>query len=501
MKNRKTASVLSAFLAIALTAAALVSCKSDKPDTPVPGSGSGSVSSDKIPETSGGAETEIDYTKFLPDAEYDYEDVVILHLNGAEEELFCMQEPTDQLSKAIYERNNFVEDKYKVTLKSVKIGDDKSEFGRRLDEDIKGGNGAYDIAAPWHWFGIEANGYYLNLRDFSDIHLENPYWVAGWTENSEINGVLNTAMCYFQYKNIGAARMLYMNDQLCGDLGLTSPVQMVYDGSWTLDAMQSMAKAATTDLNSDGNFDFEDQYGFGYNVWAGRAFLLGAGFSLVDMNNGTPEFHLVSEKNVTIFNTVYEFLNDTGYCYYGGDEGRPYSDIGDVTLFRQGRSLFEGGSLNDCSMITDSLENFTILPMPKLNETQADYIVGHTGPTYVALCKGSKAPERAAAILEALSILSYKDVMPVYYETNLKIRYQNDNGTNAKMIDFIIDRVAMNFAEINSTHLDGIGYAPFDLIAHKNKSYAAFMAQKEESLSVKLQTFIEGYTNQNTGDQ
>ena len=84
--------------------------------------------------------------------------------------------------------------------------------------------------------------------------------------------------------------------------------------------------------------------------------------------------------------------------------------------------------------------------------------------------------------------------MPVYYETNLKIRYQNDNGTNAKMIDFIIDRVAMNFAEINSTHLDGIGYAPFDLIAQKNKSYAAFMAQKEESLSVKLQTFIEGYT-------
>ena len=83
---------------------------------------------------------------------------------------------------------------------------------------------------------------------------------------------------------------------------------------------------------------------------------------------------------------------------------------------------------------------FFILPYPKLDETQERYYSSlHDGISIYGINASSAKIEEAAAVLDYMAYLSYRDVRGEYYEYALKYRYTSDDGATAKMIDFIAD--------------------------------------------------------------
>jgi hypothetical protein len=101
-----------------------------------------------------------------------------------------------------------------------------------------------------------------------------------------------------------------------------------------------------------------------------------------------------------------------------------------------------------------------VLPLPKYDEEQDEY---HTGfgneASALAICS-NLSDERAvmvSAVLELLSAESYKQVIPVYFETVLKGHYSREQA-DAEMYDLILGSFVFSFGfAYSSQSLGGIG--------------------------------------------
>ena len=63
--------------------------------------------------------------------------------------------------------------------------------------------------------------------------------------------------------------------------------------------------------------------------------------------------------------------------------------------------------------LRDMEDDFGLVPYPKYDEQQADYLSYNLGTSYLAITKSALNPEMSAAVMEALSAANHKTVIPV----------------------------------------------------------------------------------------
>ena len=92
-----------------------------------------------------------------------------------------------------------------------------------------------------------------------------------------------------------------------------------------------------------------------------------------------------------------------------------------------------------------------------------------------------------------MTIISYTDVRPVYYEDLLKVHYQTDPRT-AEMIDFIVDRLSIDFLFVHTYSFGGAVDVPFDLILSYNRNYKSSMTKHEDEIETNWANVVDYYT-------
>ena len=92
-----------------------------------------------------------------------------------------------------------------------------------------------------------------------------------------------------------------------------------------------------------------------------------------------------------------------------------------------------------------------------------------------------------------MTIYSYCDVLPLYYEKQLKLQYQTDRRAGA-MLDFIRSKVNVDFMFMHSAHFESLANVPFELILAKDSNYEGDMAGRTDSLNKAKAKFLEIYT-------
>ena len=471
---------------------ALASCGGEKP----------SQSNETTETTTGGSDpgkqpiVKIDYHDYLPKATYGFEEVTVL--TDRPSAIFIEEDDiASTFEQTVYQRLVNVETKYEVFLNLKQVTyPPRENFHALCSESLAGGT-AYDIVLEDYYYGLEAAGYYLNMMDYSNIlHFENPYWMSGWNDSATIGGKLFSALGSITMNAYANAVVTFFNGLLAEDVGIERDYgenlySMVDSGEWTLERMEEIMKRYSLDKSGDGTFGFEDNYGLGYNLWSGRALLVSCGLQMVEQDSdGLINFIDTSEKNVEIFNQVYHFLI-SDVCYYGGGAGSVESNQGDRNLFVQNRALFELNQLGAASVFYAGLDKVGVLPLPKLDASQADYISTIMGARPVAIMKNARDPEMSATLIEALSIYGYEDIRPQYYES-IKIRYQSDEEA-AGIIDSIMDRIWIDFTFVNDGYFSGMSSIPFYLIEEKNRNYVSQMNSRCANKEAWLKNLYKAY--------
>ena len=437
--NRKKMKTISFIVIITiLSIILLAACSSQNDSTELKDNESNldNESNDDISEIT---EIETNVYKF-PDKDlggYTVRLVTISNEDWAITDLDVQEEIGEPVNDAIYRRNRQVEEALNVGIQEIPSGITSHD---KVKKSVTSGLDEYDIMFAHAVSGgpLASAGYYVNLLDIASLNLDEPYWDQGAVKSFEIMNKLyftTSDACLMTSESLW---VLYFNKKIHQNLGLEDPYKLAREGRWTVDAMYNMAREAAIDLDGDGKFTANDQWGTSSWSLSFLHFLGGQGEPLVKKDeNGYPALITPDEKFISAFSKVRTLTDRTNGMYLEAG-ALPGADFNHATKpFMNEHTLFCAEVLGWSRKFREMTADFGILPHPKYDEKQENYFNGtaHVVPI-VAIPITNPDPERTGVFIDALTALSATTITPAYYTISLEGKFTRDDDS-IEMLDII----------------------------------------------------------------
>lgn len=454
--KKKTFSQI-AFLLAALTAAQiLASCgnESQTQNNTTPSTNQ-DISSEVTTADEPNKKNGLWYADYLPEKDYDGYTFRVVSVDILPTDV--AEETNDIVNDSYYQRNRKIEEKYNIEFEqnTVASWDEQTKVFKKSAMAV---SPDFDLCRVImrDAFPFVLQGYAASPDMLPYIDMSKPWYIKYVNDALTIE---NKNILAYSDECIGALTgvlCVFFNQKMCQDLGLQSPYELVDNGTWTIDRFYEYAEAASSDLNSDSKFDFDnDRYGviaehdmFIPSMW------IGANIRTVEKDeNDFPYFAANgNEKLYDLMTGVSEFFNKDGMCYdillkkgYGNDGGesnRLAARIG----FSNGKSLFNITGFGSSSDLREMRDDFGIIPLPKYDKEQERY--------FSRLCDGwinialacSEDLERTSIILEALAVETKNIVIPAIYDKAIQNKYIRDEKS-LEMLELIQENRSVDLGD------------------------------------------------------
>lgn len=411
----------------------------------------------------------------------------------------------DAAPDAAYERNNKVAELLNVNFTYEQVDKSYDNVKSEIQKYVLAGDDAYDLIINdmYGTVALTLENMFYNVLEGEHFDFSKPWWYSDFMEDVSINSqyqfylggdyfidILRCSHCLFYNKS--------MYENIYGDSdGL---YDIVLSGDWTLDVMNDMLEEAYNDLNGDGKNDIDDQHGYvSFEIWGSMIpFLISCDPGYIERDEkGYPYITMNNERSILLLDELYDLYKEGNGAWVANGITE---DIA-VTTFTSGKSLFVGyqrlGSLEN-ENIREMEDGLGVIPYPKLDDQQDHYITSTHDTCELGMIPVTVAPDQLdfiSAVVEVLCRETYKSVLPVYYESSLKMKYTRDD-TSAQMIDIIHDNIGNSFPLAYSSQLNDIllsGIFSTDNIGAGKKDFASSYAKREPSALEKLNKIIEDF--------
>lgn len=394
----------------------------------------------------------------LPDADFEGYEFKVAHWlyegweSRACKDIYAEAENGDTINDAVYERNLAVGDRYNFTVSLEEI--DFNKIVTDVKNSVAAGDDLWDLAylRLYEQKNLISGGYYVDFYSIPNIDLSKPWWDAGCTETLTVSGKLYLAASAINISDKNATASVLFNKQIAANHDVEDLYALVDSGKWTMDKMREIYTDVTTDLDGDGKMSDTDLWGFLGGDDVSACFYIGGGGSFVARDeNGVLYDSFGSEHNFAVVGKVQEIMSDTAnfYNHHTGTQDVPITDDNEYRdLFAQGSGLFFWSRLDEVTTLRSMEADFGILPTPKYDESQEDYISFVSQHITALMCVPATASDlnRTGFILEALAAESYYTVLPAYYDVALKTKGSRDDESSA-MLDIIFGNRVYDLGE------------------------------------------------------
>ena len=432
------------------------------------------------------------------DSYFDNYEFVILAWEEGKASYWSDKDNDMVVEEALYRKNEIVAERLGVKL----VWDFKPGGGNKY---IPFANNAQSLSLSGNPYDAilcyGMNAYYLaaygnlaNLADTNYINLTARWWSEALIDQTMINGRIYSLV---EDNDIGLLRNMtavFFNNDVLEKQGFESPYELVKQDVWTVDKLSEMIKDTYVDLNANGSADAEDLFGFANasNTQA-DAWFYALGYKEAEVRGGEV-ISLLGEQGIFDYvEKMTSFYHDTKDAFWSDSERNK--------MFLENRVYFYTATVQSSEKFcfdTNGELNYGVVPMPKLNTEQSQYYT-YVGNSYNAWCIPGTAPDMdcSSAVLECMAFESYRVVGPVYFDTNLKLRYAPDERL-AEMYDIIRAGIVFDVGRAY-TQLRG-GFAPQDTIRKivknpsKNAWYVAHLNYKDvwqESFDLIITTYTK----------
>ncbi|MBQ8289172.1 MAG: hypothetical protein IJX76_10510 [Clostridia bacterium] len=387
--------------------------------------------------------------------------------NGAFTQRSLKADPLDEsvVDQKTRERDERMKAQLGLELYIEQTGTGIADMEGTIGTSLQAGNADYDILAAYQYYGISmaTKGYLLNLANLAEydadyIDFDAPYWGKSYNDNMSYQGAYYWITGDIALRYIGGMYCTFVNSALYRDY-LEAEYGSIYtiarEGNWTMDKLIEMSGKIYKDNGlTVEEPDAEDTFGFGYETndpIDGIAVGCGVQFTYKDPTTG---------EILLTFNNPHSFeISDKINALATQSTSFKFDDMDSTNVmpaFANGTVAFHVNKLFQAEAYLEGFEDFYIIPAPKYDTNQANYITGlHDGCTIFGITAPTTKVAQAAAALEFLCAYSSKDVMPQYYEGALKKQFTRDQEA-PEMIDLIHSNITTDFAVAWGASIDNI---------------------------------------------
>ncbi|MBP3918618.1 MAG: extracellular solute-binding protein [Clostridia bacterium] len=399
------------------------------------------------------------------------------------------EENGDLLNDLVYNRNRAVEEKYNITLKTS--NDDFNAVTEQVRQQVHGGLHDYDLyLADSHVAKLAAEGFFADMNSIDTLGLTNPWWSQNALQSLSVEGKV-----YFMTGDINPTTMmsgggLVFNKKLFADHDLAYPYETVRSGKWTIDALLTLTKDMSQDMNGDNAMNIEDDL-YSMSGWCASSpysFFYGMGGMMSEKNNNDiPVLRWDADQISGIYEKLYELII-TQQSYFVTDVAKYDTNF---KCFSDGHAYF-----NQISLLTvdrnlrDMQDDYGILPMPKYDESQKNYAsYVNAASNFAMIPSNTENASRTGMITEALAAGAYDMVTPSLYEIITKSRNVRDEES-AEMVSIITSSIVFDPFYLNL--LDGYSLIQEQLIA-KNANITSAMESKRSAAEKAMEKLVEAF--------
>ncbi|MCL2518704.1 MAG: hypothetical protein FWF15_09095 [Oscillospiraceae bacterium] len=396
----------------------------------------------------------------------------------------------DLINDAVYTRNLMIEERYNIEIVNHTVAG--ASISAQVQKVILADSDEYDIVTPYMTdaMSIAQKNLLVDLYTVPYLDITTEWWDHALIRNLGIGKKIFFTTGDISMNDEELNYCIVFNKVLIDKFDLTDPYRLVEADNWNLDTITELGAAVTSDLNGDGVINGDDMVGImtSYSVAPVWFFSLGGQIAVLN-SDGRPEIIMNSAQNQARVERLGVFLRNEEAVFDVMKVGGNWGTFNEILM--EDRGLFRIASVYNIQLYRQMLNDFGVLPYPKMNPEQDDYY--HIIATQV--CQGICVPvtstdlSRTGIILEALAYESKDTVTKAYYEINLYTKVTRDEES-AKMFDIIFSTKRYDLCKVfNWGGLEGI--LPN---AVQNSNFASLYAAAETRANTEMEKSYEFFT-------
>lgn len=247
--------------------------------------------------------------------------------------------------------------------------------------------------------------------------------------------------------------------------------QIVKDGDWTIATMEEMALDKVDTVNG--------MYGITFtNAVALDAFYFGAGFRMIDNNNGVLEL-----SNDLVSSTMINYYDKLKTIYHNDNVKNEETD--NLALFHNNKSFVHAATIADAQRYTEKEIDFALLPMPKLSTAQTEYYtVANYWVSMYGIPVNAADKTMSGMIMEGLASEGHRAVKDKIYFDLFQARFMAVLE-KAEMLDIVTKSVVFDSGRTFSTSIGSL-WADFRNGIDGNDAWPTIYGKNAETWEVNV---------------
>ena len=401
-------------------------------------------------------------------------------------QLIADQMNGEVLNDAIYGRTMKVEEMLGIKVVETR----ENQPTPIIQKLIAAGEDAYDImfTVDRDALTIAQAGNIVPITSLPYVDVTREYWSQSMNEDISMLNRLYFSYGDFNLSGYEGVNTLMFNKTMSGNYSLADHYDTILSGKWTLDLLGENMIKVVKDLNGDGVFNDDDQYGLtSHPKQVLPCFWIASGLRSVEKDeNDAPVFRMAeNEKFATFWSKIFTMMYSDNVYH----DSSHLPDYANNTVFMNGQVLYNIVRVAFLHYYRDCDIDYGLIPYPKWDEAQENYYSRFEGGSLMVVTDYCANKDLAGAFMEVMACESMKMVIPAYYDVVLKNKYARDERST-DMLDLIYGNRICDLGDTFWCNVirDGVFANKF---ATNKSDYESTIAKMQNSVDKALQKAID----------
>ena len=410
-------------------------------------------------------------------------------------------ETGDIVDDAVFKKESMVEEYLGIEIELIHesgLWKTRAAFNAKNTNAYATGDDTYDLVNNMLvcTLPLAQQGVFVNVNELQYTNFDQPWYITDMTENYGIKGKLYGILSDHSLSLYKDLSVIFFNATIFenqkSDVNL---YDLVRKNEWTLDKFIELTSDMASDLNGDGQYDIDNDLlaYFGEAVPNGT-WMTSMDIDIIDLNSdGTYTYHGLSDRLTDLYTKLANYRKSVPGIIDHDSNGKTPGHFPPRETFAEGKVAMMSNHIYTTEYIRDMENDYGIIPIPKYDQTQENYIsqVG-TSTSTLFIPQNQDDLDLIAKFIECEAYFGYTKVSPIYYEAALKARYANDPNIS-EMLDIVRQNATIDFLFVYSTSLSSSPYMLLRDFSNPKTNLASWFTTNKRMFISSVDKLIAAY--------